>query len=219
MTERLPLFPLGLVLFPGALLPLHIFEPRYRLLMRRCSERESLFGVVLAKSGDETGAATAPHTVGTAARIVAVNPLPDGRSFIVARGERRFAIERVFADLEPYLVGEVRWLDETDGPGADGLAANARDAYGRYLLGVATVIAEQGGEPSAEPPEEPSAAALSYRIAADLAIPDADRQRLLEAPTAAARLEAALHHLTRETDLVQDLLVRMHARGARPELH
>ena len=55
MTERLPLFPLDLVLFPGVFLPLHIFEPRYRLLMRRCSERESQFGVVLIRSDTEAG--------------------------------------------------------------------------------------------------------------------------------------------------------------------
>ena len=130
VTERLPLFPLDLVLFPGMFLPLHIFEPRYRLLMRRCSERESQFGVVLIRAGTEAGKPAEPHRVGTAAAIVAVNALPDGRSFVVTKGERRFAIERVIDDDEPYLVAEITWLDEVDGPDAGPLATAARDAYG-----------------------------------------------------------------------------------------
>ena len=92
MTERLPLFPLDLVLFPGAHLPLHIFEPRYRLLVRRCVEREQPFGVVLLRSGAEVGPGAEPRAVGTSARIVAVNGLPDGRSVIVTQGQRRFSL-------------------------------------------------------------------------------------------------------------------------------
>src|SRR5207247_2471399 len=80
VSELLPLFPLGSVLFPGALLPLHIFEPRYRLLIRRSVERERPFGIVLIRSGAEVGPAAVPHAIGTEARIVAVSRLADGRS-------------------------------------------------------------------------------------------------------------------------------------------
>ncbi|MDO8562661.1 MAG: LON peptidase substrate-binding domain-containing protein [Candidatus Limnocylindria bacterium] len=213
MTERLPLFPLDLVLFPGMFLPLHIFEPRYRLLMRRCSERESPFGVVIIRAGTEAGVPAQPHRVGTAAAIVAVNALPDGRSFVVARGDRRFAIERVIDDEEPYLVGEVSWIEETDGPDAGSAAAAAREAYGEYLLAVSAATAEDGAEPTAEPAATLSPGELSFRIAADLPIPNADRQRLLESPTAAARITAELHALQRETALLRDLLVRLRAHG------
>jgi Lon protease-like protein len=167
LVPDLPLFPLGTVLFPGALLPLHIFEPRYRLLVERCIERKVPFGVVLIRSGQEVGGGAEPHRVGTEARVVAVSPLPDGRSYIVTRGERRFAIESVVADAEPYLVGHVRYLVEDEGPDAATGVADALDALGAYLLGVVAVTREQHGDRSlddelraAAPPE------VAYRIAA-----------------------------------------------------
>src|SRR5438445_11933836 len=100
----LPLFPLGSVLFPGMHLPLHIFEPRYRLLVKRSVERDEPFGIVLIKSGPEVGGAAEPYHVGTTARIIGSTPLPGGRSFIIARGERRFEIESIHADRDPYLM-------------------------------------------------------------------------------------------------------------------
>src|SRR5712691_11117723 len=69
VSELLPLFPLGSVLFPGALMPLHIFESRYRLLVRRCIQRKQSFGIVLIRSGSEVGASAEPHAIGTEARI------------------------------------------------------------------------------------------------------------------------------------------------------
>ena len=130
VSELLPLFPLSSVLFPGALMPLHIFESRYRLLIRRCIERRQSFGIVLIRSGSEVGASAEPHAIGTEARIVAESPLVDGRSYIVTRGHRRFAVERIVADAEPYLVGHVRYLDEPDGVGAADHASQAREALG-----------------------------------------------------------------------------------------
>ena len=213
MTERLPLLPLDLVLFPGMFLPLHIFEPRYRLLMRRCSERESRFGIVLIRAGTEVGKPAVPHGIGTAAAIVAVNALPDGRSFVVTKGERRFAIERVIDDEEPYLVANVAWLDDLEGPDATVAASAARDSYGEYLLAVSAATAEEGAEPTAEPSAALTPVELSFRIAADLPVNNLDRQRLLEAPTAAARLAAEIHALRSETVVLRDLLVRLRAHG------
>src|SRR5258708_12580043 len=71
-----PLFPLGSALFPGMLLPLHIFEPRYRLLVKRSIEKDEPFGIVLIKSGPEVGGPAEPHRVGTTAKIMASTPLP-----------------------------------------------------------------------------------------------------------------------------------------------
>ena len=213
MTERLPLFPLDLVLFPGMFLPLHIFEPRYRLLMRRCSERESPFGIVLIRAGTEVGKPAVPHGIGTAGAIVAVNALPDGRSFVVIKGERRFSIERVIDDEEPYLVADVRWLDDAEGTDAAAAAATAREVYGEYLLAVSAATADEGAEPTAEPSASLTAVELSFRIAADLPVNNPDRQRLLEAPTAAARLAAETHALRSETVVLRDLLVRLRAHG------
>ena len=69
-TIELPLFPLNTVLFPGQVLPLHIFEERYRLMIRRCLAEDAPFGVALIQTGAEVGAAAEPHTVGTVARII-----------------------------------------------------------------------------------------------------------------------------------------------------
>ena len=146
MSELLPLFPLGTVLFPGALLPLHIFEPRYRLLIRRCIERQRPFGIVLIRSGTEVGGSAEPYEVGTEAKIVAESPLPNGRSYIVTRGGRRFAVESLIADAEPYLIGRVRYLDEPDGDGAADNASVAREALGAYLLAVVAVTEDSRGE-------------------------------------------------------------------------
>ena len=220
MSELLPLFPLGTVLFPGALLPLHIFEPRYRLLIRRCIERQRPFGIVLIRNGTEVGGSAEPYEVGTEARIVAESPLPNGRSYIVTRGGRRFAVESLIADAEPYLIGRVRYLDEPDGDGAADNASVAREALGAYLLAVVAVTEDSRGERAlADELRDAPPSDLAYRIAGSLAVDAPQQQALLELETTSARLEAETHILNRETELLRDLLVRLRARGERPELN
>jgi len=220
VSELLPLFPLGTVLFPGALLPLHIFEPRYRLLIRRCIERQRPFGIVLIRSGTEAGGNAEPYEVGTEAKIVAESPLPNGRSYIVTRGGRRFAVESLIADAEPYLIGRVRYLDEPDGDGAADNASVAREALGAYLLAVVAVTEDSRGERAlADELRDAPPSDLAYRIAGSLAVDAPQQQALLELETTSARLEAETHILNRETELLRDLLVRLRARGDRPELN
>ena len=201
-------------------MPLHIFEPRYRLLVRRCIERQRPFGIVLIRSGSEVGAGAEPYEVGTEAKIVAESPLPDGRSYIVTRGERRFVVESLIADAEPYLMGKVRFLDETDGDRAIDRAGVAREALGAYLLAVVAVTEDARGERAlvndlrSAPPCD-----LAYRIAGSLAVDAPQQQALLELDTASARLEEETRILNRETELLRDLLVRLRERGERPELN
>ena len=220
MSELLPIFPLEAVLFPGALMPLHIFEPRYRLLIRRCIERQRPFGIVLIRNGSEVGAGAEPYGVGTEAKIVAESPLPDGRSYIVTRGERRFVVESLIADVEPYLVAHVRYLDETDGDRALDRASVAREALGAYLLAVVAVTDDARGERAlADDLRDAAPGDLAYRIAGSLAVDAPQQQALLELETAAARLEAETRILNRETELLRDLLVRLRERGERAELN
>ncbi|HUG55960.1 MAG TPA: LON peptidase substrate-binding domain-containing protein, partial [Candidatus Limnocylindrales bacterium] len=189
MDQPLPLFPLRTVLFPGMLLPLHVFEPRYRLLVRRSLDGELPFGVVLIRSGAEVGPGTEPHRVGTTARIVAHLPLADGRSYIVVRGERRFAIEAIEPDAEPYLVARARYLPEPEGEDAAHAAARAATAYGEYLLAAQAVTEEaEPDAPSEAELHEGSPADVAYRVAAGLALEADERQRLLEASTARERI-------------------------------
>jgi len=220
VSELLPLFPLGSVLFPGALMPLHIFEPRYRLLIRRCMERHHPFGIVLIRSGSEVDPRAEPYDVGTEAKIVAESPLPGGRSYIVTRGERRFAVENLIPDAEPYLVGQVRYLDEADGDGAASHASVALEALGSYLLAVVAVTDDSRGERAlADDLRDALPRDLAYRIAGSLAVDAPQQQALLELETASARLKEETRILNRETELLRDLLVRLRERGERPELN
>jgi len=214
MAEPLPLFPLTTVLFPEMLLPLHIFEPRYRLLVRRCMDDDRPFGVVLIRSGQEVGAPAEPHAIGTEAKIMAYSPLSDGRSYIVVRGARRFAVENTITDAEPYLVGRVRYLEERDGDDAGDRAAVAVEAYGQYLVAVMAVTDDARGDRAiVDELATVSPGEASYRIAASLAVDATERQRLLELPTDAERLDAEKSLLERETTLLRDLLVRLRAHG------
>ncbi|MEA2661556.1 MAG: hypothetical protein QOH08_1128 [Chloroflexota bacterium] len=218
-TGSLPLFPLGSVLFPGMLLPLHIFEPRYRLLLDRAIRTGEPFGIVLIKSGAEIGGPAEPHRVGTTARVVGTTPLPGGRSFIIARGERRFEIESVDADREPYLVGNVRYIDEDDGADASDLADRAADAFGEYLTGILATSTDARSESPLDELRDGTPADVSYRIAGGLGIDAAERQRLLETDRAAARLASVISLLERENTLLKELLLRLRARGETPPLN
>ena len=109
MPERIPLFPLGVVLFPGMLLPLHLFEERYRRLMQVHQGNDPIFGVVLTRQGREVGDQPQVHEVGTAATLVAAGRYPDGRYDIVVRGGRRFRVEE--GDwASSYLTASVSWF-------------------------------------------------------------------------------------------------------------
>lgn len=220
MSVLLPLFPLQSVLFPGALMPLHIFEPRYRLLIRRSIERQTPFGIVLIRSGKEVGATAEPFDVGTEAKIVAESRLPDGRSYIVTRGERRFAVEALLPDAEPYLVARVHYLAEPEGDGARGHVSEALEALGAYLLAVLAVTEDSRADRAlADELREAAPVDVAYRIAGSLAVEAGEQQALLEIASASERLTEETRILQRETALLRDLLVRLRARGERANLN
>jgi len=201
-------------------MPLHIFEPRYRLLIRRCIEHQRPFGIVLIRSGNEVGAGAEPYDVGTEAKIVAESPLPDGRSYIVTRGERRFAVESLVADAEPYLMGRVRYLDETDGDRAVDRAT------------VAARLSARTSSPLWPSPKTPVASGRSATSFATqhpaisrtgspeaLAVDAPQHQALLELETASARLEEETRILNRETELLRDSAGTPPRARERPELN
>ena len=217
MVETLPLFPLGVVLFPGVLLPLHVFEERYRELVRALLTGEAenqWFGVVAVRQGWEVGtdAATALHRVGCSAELRQVNRHPDGRYDILTVGRRRFRLLGVDAVSRPYLVGTVDWLPDEDASApADGpTAARAQDladavstAFTAYLHAVA---AARGLRGQPQPmPENPTA--LSHLVASAALLTLDDRQALLEQPGTVARLVATLALLQRETLMLRKLRV------------
>jgi Lon protease-like protein len=133
----IPLFPLHTVLCPGIVVPLHIFEERYRALTQHCLDTGRPFGVVLIKNGREVGerGVLSLAGVGAFAEIRQAGRYPDGRYDLLAAGTGRFAIESVDAGSEPYLVAEVTPLDDEvgDEPRAERLAASAIRRFVRYL--------------------------------------------------------------------------------------
>lgn len=211
MRSRLPLFPLGTVLFPGLVLPLHIFEERYRLLVRHLTEvpadRPREFGVVAIRRGWEvestpgrpeggSPASVTLYEIGCVARVRRITELPDGRFDLLAVGGRRFRIIDVDRSL-PYLTAEVEWLPEPSAPtGAVGaLAGQVRELFGAYLASL-------GAGPGTEHlPDEPTT--LSYAVAAAAALTVADRQALLAAADVPSRLHAERRLLHRELALLR----------------
>ena len=132
----IPLFPLHTVLCPGIALPLHIFEPRYRLLTERCVADEQPFGIVLIREGREVGGdSVAIAGVGTFAEIRQASRLEDGRFDLLVVGAGRFAIEDVDTEREPYLVASVTPLDDDLGDRARAvrLAARVMRRFVAYL--------------------------------------------------------------------------------------
>jgi hypothetical protein len=113
---QVPLFPLNTVLFPGAIQALSIFEDRYKLMVRRCLETDSPFGIVLIKRGREVGGPAEPFSVGTLARIIQGEPTAEGRFGIICRAEERFRITSLDRRSAPYLVGEVELYPDDPAP-------------------------------------------------------------------------------------------------------
>lgn len=132
--NQLPLIPLNVVLFPGNILPLHIFESRYKYMVSSCIEQESYFGVVLIKKGKEAGETSVPYLVGTAVKIIETDYQDDGRINLITLGQHRFEILNLVYD-RPYLVGEIRTpsLDNSqDSDNLEQIASTARQLYGNY---------------------------------------------------------------------------------------
>ncbi len=176
--KELPLFPLNVVLFPGGLLPLHIFEQRYREMVKFCLRNESSFGIVMIKEGEEAGEAATPCKVGTAVDLVEVDRLPDGRMNIMTSGHSRFEILEVNDEL-PYLVGRVRMLDSLDAePDAslEEIAAKTRELYIEYeTLSSYLIFSWQTPDGNPKHPQK-----LAYQIGTRLRIPLNEKQELLE---------------------------------------
>jgi uncharacterized protein len=211
MTELLPLFPLGTVLYPGMVLPLHIFEDRYRQLTRDLMDRPEPreFGVIAIREGRETGAdgVTSLYEIGCVAELREVSEEDDGGLDIVTIGTDRFRLapgEQSLDRSQPYLQGHVERLpDEADETGS--LVVPAAQASFRAYLNA---LVEQGGATVLieELPAEPEL--LSYVIAAAMIVELSAHQELLAAPDAGRRLAAERTLLARETAMLRATTTR-----------
>jgi Lon protease-like protein len=180
------MFPLGTVLFPGALLPLHVFEPRYRQLVEDCIEGEPEFGVVLIDRGHEVGGGDVRRDVGTVAHLLEVGRLPDGRYLVQTAGTRRIRINRWLPD-DPYPRADVDdWSEESPSLASSDQVDDVL-ARLRRVRALATELAEPAGPIDVEISPDPVLA--SYHLAALAPVGPEDDYRLLASPGPADRLQ------------------------------
>lgn len=194
--DRLPLFPLNTVLFPGQMLPLHIFEPRYRLMISECLSQQSPFGVVLIREGEELGGEALPCDVGTTARIEQAHRLDDGRMNILCVGQSRFKVASLHHN-RPFLSGDVElwpWEPLVDETAAEPRSTQMRQLLTAYLrrLAKATGNTVQLDDMPGEP------APLANLAAIVLQIPNSEKQELLAAPSIDLLVDDCIHLLERE---------------------
>lgn len=206
MRQALPLFPLGTVLYPGLVLPLRVFEDRYKQLVRDLSEgpEPRRFGVIAIREGRETGigGVSALFEVGCVAEVREIGDADDGEYELVTVGTERFRLHGL-DESGPYLVGDVEVLPEPAGDEATAsLAARAvQGAFRRYL----NMLADRGAAMISVPdlPDEPIL--LSYLVAASMILELPVRQGLLAQPDAVRRLAAERSLLARETGMLREL--------------
>ena len=201
----LPMFPLGSVLLPSVFLPLHLFEPRDRQLIRDCIAGSQEFGVVLIERGSEVGGGDVRTDVGTVARVLQARELADGRWTVGAVGTRRIRVT-AWLDDDPYPRAEVEdWDDVVD---ADGGTTDVDVAPIVATLRRVLALAAELGDPAADATQEVSddPSLASFQIAALSPVGPMDRQALLCIPGTGERLTRLAELLAEEESfLVQRL--------------
>jgi Lon protease-like protein len=184
-VERLPLFPLPVVLFPGTRMPLHIFEPRYRRMLRDCMEGDRRFGLIY-RSEDDLEVVPSAGTIGCIARVDNVETLPDGRSNIIVDGVSRFLLHTVAQSSSAYLVAEVAPFVDDDEPVPQLTALALRLGE---LFADAAVAAQSISDDSSSPiqlPDDPRQIAFTAAAAIELDAPV--RQRILSSSSPSGRI-------------------------------
>jgi uncharacterized protein len=199
--ELVPIFPLNVVAFPGMSVPLHVFEARYRALVRHLLEigdpTDRVFAVVTIREGYEVGnhEATSMYRTGCLMQLTEVEPYADGRYDVVAVGRHRVRVVGTETS-QPFLRAELETLDapEEADPDTAREAARALTVFGDYRAAVGAL---RGGDVMAGPlPRDPEM--LSYVLASTCSLTLPERQQLLESPTTGERLGLLRRLMKRE---------------------
>jgi len=189
---EISLFPLpNLVLFPHIVVPLHIFEDRYKLMINGCIDHDEVFGLVLLHNAADEESEETIHRIGVTARIVEVERLEEGRMNILCEGENRFRIHR-FTQQTPFWKGAVDFFDDKEHLGTESLYEQVGDLY----RSVATLSSQLSGSQEAELILPDSPTDLSYMVSYVLDIDSEEKQKLLEMESTAERLRMLVAHLT-----------------------
>lgn len=202
VTQTLPLFPLDVVLFPGMVLPLHIFEPRYRKMVRDCVVNRQPFGLVWTEDEPLELDPDRP-LIGTAAVITEVEPLPDGRFNINIVGSERFQVRSLSYD-EPYLVGHVSPypVQGSESTEADRLRPQLMHSFTNYLA-----LLNQIAENEIALDEEPdSATMLAFVVAVYYQSQNWRKQQLLDIPSLPDLMRFEIDLLRVENPLIEQTL-------------
>ena len=198
--RELPMFPLGSVLFPHMVLPLHVFEPRYRALVQKVLDGDRQFGVVLISRGHEVGGGDVRTDVGTIAQVIRAEPLDEERWFVIAVGTRRIRVEGWLPD-DPYPRAEVTELDEAPAEsGVDELLAGIGPRL-RRVLALQAELGQDNAPVTFEFDDDPAVAAWQAAILSPLTPFDA--QQVLVAGDPVARLELVRDLLGDAEELLQ----------------
>jgi Lon protease-like protein len=197
---ELPMFPLGTVLFPHGVLPLRVFEPRYRVMVAHCLDQDARFGVVLIERGSEVGGGDTRFHVGTVAQIVQAARTPDGRFSLATVGAERIDVMEWLAD-DPYPRALVRSRAEGE-PARDGTEIS--DAVCELLRRVHELRSELGAPAHrGDVVLSPDLVRASYEAAILSPLGPLDAQALLELDDAVDRLEALAECLRHEEELLR----------------
>ncbi len=202
----IPLFPLpNLVLFPNVILPLHIFEERYKEMINTCMQNSAVFGLVLLRDGAEESEETI-HRAGTTARVIEAERLADGRMNILCRAEDRFRILHFVGQL-PYWKGTVEVFE--DAPASEAvltpLVEEVKSLYKRAFELSVRLNAVKPGD--LQLPDSP--ADLSFMIAYALDIDPEEKQKLLEMRSTEERLRALSLHSDDAVRKLEQRLIHM----------
>lgn len=186
MPNWLPLFPLpNVVLFPGMILPLHIFEERYKKMMKDALDSDARFGLLLCQEYSPGTLDGIPFDVGTVAELMQVETLDDGRLNILVVGTQRFRVHEFDETAKPYLLGQVQWIDdERDGYVTKKLLGETCDLFHEAIRLTHKVLKKEY-TPFDLPAE---AEDVSYFIAENLKGSLVLKQELLELSSTKARL-------------------------------
>jgi len=189
--KHLPLFPLPLVLLPNELLPLHIFEPRYRQMMKDLESGQNYFGITLFEPEDASLTRPVSGTTGCLAEVRETHPLPDGASNILTMGVIRYRLIDYVDTGEPYFIGDVEFFEDQEEKGEDlvGLATNVHELFKRVAKAAFQLSGSRGRLPD---------------------IPNTNPQDLSFLIATAFNLDNTLKYQMLETDSTSDRLNRLH---------
>ncbi len=202
MNVRVPMFPLGMVMFPFTAVPLRVFEPRYQALLDGVLESDRRFGITLIERGNEVGGGDQRCDVGTLVRVSGVADLDEGHRAVVVAGLERINVVKWLAD-DPHPWAEVVSAPDGESDDEAGLLAEAKRMLER-VMALASELGADTAEVDLSVADDPSIG--SFQLAALSPVTAFDSQRMLEAPTPEERLRLVIDALADRVEILKTRL-------------